>query len=98
MQSDFYPTVNLEYGVPLDTRHTYTKVDWETWCAAIAAPSTKEMFFDEIANWINVTPTNRAFTDLYDADSGDYPAGIDFVARPVVGGTFAALVATGPLG
>jgi len=25
MQSDFYPTVANQYGVPLDTRHTYTK-------------------------------------------------------------------------
>lgn len=25
MQSNFYPTAELEYGVPLDTRHTYTK-------------------------------------------------------------------------
>ena len=25
MQSAFYPTVELEYGVPLDTRHNYTK-------------------------------------------------------------------------
>lgn len=25
MQSAFYPTVNNQYGVPLDTRHTYTK-------------------------------------------------------------------------
>lgn len=25
MQSDFYPTVANEYGVPLDTRHTLTK-------------------------------------------------------------------------
>lgn len=25
MQSTFYPTVQLEYGVPLDTRHEYTK-------------------------------------------------------------------------
>ncbi|GAB7355712.1 hypothetical protein MBLNU459_g6411t1 [Dothideomycetes sp. NU459] len=97
MQSDFYPTVNLKYGVPLDTRHSYTKADWETWCAAIAAPSTKQMFYSDIAEWINVTPTNRAFTDLYDAVTGDYP-GINFVARPVVGGTFANIVAAGPLG
>lgn len=25
MQSDFYPTIANEYGVPLDTRHTLTK-------------------------------------------------------------------------
>jgi hypothetical protein len=25
MQSNFYPTVKQQYGVPLDTRHTYTK-------------------------------------------------------------------------
>lgn len=25
MQSNFYPSVNAKYGVPLDTRHTYTK-------------------------------------------------------------------------
>lgn len=30
MQSDFYPTVFNEYGVPLDTRHTYTKGKHET--------------------------------------------------------------------
>lgn len=25
MQSTFYPTVEMKYGVPLDTRHSYTK-------------------------------------------------------------------------
>jgi hypothetical protein len=29
MQSTFYATKFNQYGVPLDTRHTYTKNDWE---------------------------------------------------------------------
>lgn len=90
MQSDFYPTVALEYGVPLDTRHTWTKLDWEIFCAAIAKPDTREMFISDIANWIGKTTTNRALTDLYDAGTGGYTPNA-FVARPVVGGTFALL-------
>ncbi|KAI0861627.1 glutaminase GtaA [Xylaria cubensis] len=90
MQSNFYPTVALEYCVPLDTRHTYSKTDWQLWAAAIASKETQNDFISRIANWINVTPTNRAFTDLYDCASGDYP-GITFTARPVVGGHFALL-------
>ncbi|EME49235.1 hypothetical protein DOTSEDRAFT_58479 [Dothistroma septosporum NZE10] len=90
MQSNFYPTKFNTYGVPLDTRHTYTKNDWEIFCAAIASSSTKSKFISTIAKWLNQTPTNFAFTDLYDTISGNYP-GINFINRPVVGGMFAPL-------
>lgn len=95
MQSAFYPTVADTYGVPLDTRHTYTKADWEIFCAAVASTSTQDLFVNDIANWINQTPTEMPFTDLYDAVSGDYPDGIVFAARPVVGGEFAILALAG---
>ncbi|KAF2770000.1 GTA glutaminase A [Teratosphaeria nubilosa] len=91
MQSKFYPTVFNAYGVPLDTRHTYTKVDWEIFCASIASNSTKQQFTTVIARWLDQTPTNYAFTDLYDTITADYPSGITFIDRPVVGGTFAPL-------
>ncbi|OTA98748.1 hypothetical protein M426DRAFT_69183 [Hypoxylon sp. CI-4A] len=91
MQSNFYPTVALEYGVPLDTRHTYTKSDWQLWCAAITDTETRDTFLRLIAGWIDSTPTNLALTDLYDAASGDYPSGLQFTARPVVGGHFSIL-------
>lgn len=98
MQSDFYPVVNLTYGVPLDTRHTWTKSDWQMFCAAIAAPETKEMFIGLVAKFIRETPTSTALTDLYDARSAG--AGGNFIDRPVVGGHFAALALNGtsPLG
>ncbi|KKA18490.1 glutaminase, partial [Rasamsonia emersonii CBS 393.64] len=90
MESTFYPTVNNKYGVPLDTRHTYTKADWQSFSAAIASEDTRNMFFNDLATWINTTPTNRPLTDLYDTISGNYP-NIVFVARPVMGGAFALL-------
>lgn len=71
MQSNFYPTVEEPFGVPLDTRHTYTKGDWEVMTAATCQPSTRDMFLSKLANWINVTPTNRALTDLYDTITGE---------------------------
>jgi len=52
------------------------------------------MFIEDLAKWINETPTNRAMTDWYDAQTGDYPSG-PFVARPGVGGLFAILALNG---
>ena len=92
MQSTFYPTVALEYGVPLDTRHTWTKSDWEMFAAAIASEETRDMFIQKTVKWISETTTDRAMTDLFDAGNGGYPAGgPTFVARPVMGGSFALL-------
>ncbi|KAH9220619.1 glutaminase GtaA [Leptodontidium sp. 2 PMI_412] len=89
MQSAFYPTVEQKYGVPLDTRHNYTKSDWEMWTASIASETTRQMFISDLAKWINETPTNKAMTDWYDVQTGDFAG--SFTARPVVGGHFALL-------
>ena len=62
-------------------------------CAAIAAPETKQMFISDLAKFIRETPTNRALTDFYDVRTADFGSG-QFVARPVVGGHFAALALT----
>ena len=35
MQSDFYPTVINEYGVPLDTRHAYTKGEYHRYLRGV---------------------------------------------------------------
>ena len=72
MQSNFYPTVANKYGVPLDTRHTYTKLDWQCFTAAISSSDTRATFFKDLSLWVNETPTNRPLTDLYDTISGKY--------------------------
>ncbi|PNY24276.1 Uncharacterized protein TCAP_05787 [Tolypocladium capitatum] len=92
MQSDFYLTIQNQYGVVLDTRGTWTKLDWEMFAAATSKPETRTMFISKIANWINSTTTGRACTDLYDTQNGGWPSdGIHFAARPVLGGAFSLL-------
>ncbi|KND88319.1 hypothetical protein TOPH_06998 [Tolypocladium ophioglossoides CBS 100239] len=91
MQSDFYQSIQNEYGVILDTRGTLTKLDWEMFAAAVAKPETRNMFISKIASWIGRTTTWRAYTDLYDTKTGGYANGIEFTARPVLGGVFSLL-------
>ncbi|KAK4189611.1 hypothetical protein QBC35DRAFT_492514 [Podospora australis] len=91
MQSDWYHAVLQKYGLPLDSRHLYTKSDWEFFAAAVTSKKTRTEILTTVAKWVNETETDRPFTDLYDTEgNGGYP-GIFFMARPVVGGHFAFL-------
>lgn len=93
MQSKFYPTVAGTYGVPLDTRHTYTKGDWEMWAGSVASESTLALFVSKIRSWVGATPMNRPFSDLYETETADFPQNplIMFINRPAVGGFWAPL-------
>ncbi|KAI3318211.1 DUF1793-domain-containing protein [Xylariaceae sp. AK1471] len=91
MQSDWYHNVLQRYGLPLDSRHLYTKSDWEFFAAAVASKKVRTEILQHVATWVNETITDRPFTDLYDTEGeGGFP-GIFFMARPVVGGHFAFL-------
>ncbi|KAF2848167.1 DUF1793-domain-containing protein [Plenodomus tracheiphilus IPT5] len=92
MQDTFYPTMLNTYGVPLDTRSSSTKTDWQMFCAAIASIETRDMFINAIVRFVNETPTSRGFTDLYDVQTGQFPLNAEFKARPVQGGLFALLL------
>ncbi|WP_426512672.1 glutaminase domain-containing protein [Dactylosporangium sp. McL0621] len=78
------------YGVPLDPRHTYTKVDWELWTAAFLTgqSAARDMLIGKAYTFANTTPARVPFTDWYDTDSGNQSG---FAARPVVGGAFALM-------
>lgn len=90
IQSDFYPTIATDFGVPLDTRHNWIKSDWEMWAAAAASESTRKMFIDKQVYWINNTPQTIPYGDLLDGDTGGYTPN-QFRARPVMGGMFSLL-------
>ena len=99
IQSAFYPTVFNTYGVPLDTRHNYTKNDEAMLAAAVTSTDTRGQFIDVISQWIDQTVTNFPLTDLYDSVGGDYPFNgtdntgtmIFFKERPTVGAFFSIL-------
>lgn len=91
-QSNWYHYVRQKYGLPLDSRHLYTKTDWEFFSMAVASEQVRSEILESVAKWVNETETDRPFTDLHETEgNGGYPGGIFFIARPVVGGHFAFL-------
>ncbi|CAI6333139.1 unnamed protein product [Periconia digitata] len=91
-QSDWYSSVIQRYGIPLDSRHLYTKSDWQFQAAAVASPSTRTEILERVALWVNETSTEVPFTDLFETEgTGGLGAGQRFMARPVVGSHFAFL-------
>ncbi|CAA7259876.1 unnamed protein product [Cyclocybe aegerita] len=90
MQTAWYKTVAQPFGVPLDTRHTYTKSDWEIWTAGIMTDTAgRDLFIGAVKRWASDGLSSQPFGDWYETTDGR-PQG--FRARPVVGGHLALLV------
>ncbi len=82
----FYLKHLNEFGLPLDNRADYTKLDWEIWTATLAdAPDVFATLLAPIGRWINAGPTRVPLTDWYDTKTGKQMA---FQARSVVGGVY----------
>ena len=82
----FYLKHLNQFGLPLDNRADYTKLDWETWTATLAGSSDQfAALMEPIGHWINEGPTRVPLTDWYDTKTGKQMA---FQARSVVGGVY----------
>ncbi|GAA6036100.1 hypothetical protein JCM8097_006615 [Rhodosporidiobolus ruineniae] len=103
-QADWYRGKAEKYGVPLDSRHPWTKSDWELFAAASATdPQTRDLFVDKLVEYLKAGKVDAAFPDLYETPTADFPGrGLDwpvlFLSRPVVGGHFALLALEKTLG
>jgi hypothetical protein len=82
----FYLKHLNQYGLPLDSRASYTKLDWQLWTASMAdQPEAFAALLAPVGRWVNEGPTRVPLTDWYDTKTGKQEA---FQARSVVGGVY----------
>jgi len=94
-EMDYYFTVQLDYGLPLDSRATFTKLDWIFWTACLTGDrEDMDRLLKPVFRWVNETFDRVPLTDWYFADTGRRRG---FMARPVVGGLFMPALMDGKL-
>ena len=86
----FYKTKQNVYGLPLDSRSEYTKLDWTVWSATLAEdPADFLALTEPLFAWADETPARVPLTDWFWTTDGK-KAG--FQARSVVGGLYLPLL------
>jgi hypothetical protein len=83
---NYYRRSSTAFGFPLDNRAAFTKLDWESWSAALATSKTQfNELFSGVYNFAEGTPTRVPLSDWYWTVDGTQTG---FQARPVVGGVY----------
>jgi hypothetical protein len=87
----YYKAHLNRYGLPLDNRATYTKLDWTLWSATLARnPEDFKAITHPVFEFLNHTTDRVPMTDWYDTVSARQ---VGFQARSVVGGVYIKLLA-----
>ena len=79
------------YGVPLDSRRGYTKIDWLVWTTVLCENKEYEaLVYRAIRRMISETPDRVPITDWYETEDARQ---VGFQNRTVLGGIFIGLLA-----
>jgi glutaminase A-like protein len=90
-ESHFYRTHLNSFGLPLDNRSAYTKLDWEVWTATLADRREDfEAIIEALEKFIQESSSRVPLTDWYWTTDAKQ---VGFQARSVVGGVYMPLLA-----
>ena len=85
-----YRKLLLPYGLPLDSRKDWTKVDWLVWSATLTGKRDDfDAMIDGLYRFADETKERKPFSDFYHADTSRWEA---FIARSVIGGIMIPLL------